>query len=147
MKQVLWRGDKWEHFISLVNTVIIYTFPEASNMMTHFLILYYRHSNIILWLLVVISTHSSLTGFIKGPNPLPWTCLQLLNFRDNFVHSFNSWGWAMFMVSLQWLSAALKWKLCALSPTLAVCKEDNAMDYQSILCSLISLGHYLHPPC
>lgn len=109
--------------------------------------LYYRHSNIILWLLVVISTHSSITGFIKGPNPLPWTCLLLLNFKDNFLHFFNSWGWAMLMVSTQWLSAALKWKLCALSHTLSVCKEINAMDYQAIPCSLVSLGHYPHPPC
>ena len=89
-----------EALISLVNTAIVHTRSKASNMM----ILFPRITTIpILFCcpLVAISTHSSITRFIKGSNPrnIPWTCLPPFNFNDNFlsINFFNSGGCALLM--------------------------------------------------
>ena len=93
-----------EALISLVNTAIVHTHSKASNMM----ILFPRITTIpILFCcpLVGISTHSSITRFIKGSNPRnsPWTCLPPFNFNDNFlsINFFNSGGCALLMSTLQ----------------------------------------------
>ena len=91
-----------EALISLVNTAIVHTRSKASNMM----ILFPRITTIpILFCcpLVAISTHSSITRFIKGSNPcnIPWTCLPPFNFNDTFlsINFFNLGGCALLMMS------------------------------------------------
>ncbi|XP_074176945.1 nuclear distribution protein nudE-like 1 isoform X3 [Rhinolophus sinicus] len=86
VKQVLWRGDIWKRFISLVNKAILYTCLKASNVM----LLFPRittFSVLFCCPVVAISTGSSVTRLIKGPNPrnVPWTCLPPFNFNYNFL--------------------------------------------------------------
>ena len=81
VKQALWR-----EYMGFSAEQPLFILVPRLNMM----ILFPRITTIPIFFccsLVAISTHSSITRFIKGSNPhnIPWTCLPPFNFNDNFL--------------------------------------------------------------